>query len=275
MTAPTAGSGMKWVGRSMRRLEDPALVVGRGRFTADLPAAHYVRFVRSPVASGRIEGTNGPRSDDGWTLGAGAGKSFGNGWRADGQVLYLDNSGKSGAGDTKVTAGLANVYYDFFPDAQWRPFVGAGIGIAQVKEDNGSVFAPHGDPAHPAQIVHGCGRQQCRCFGAWRVQLLWSLHASILRQPGRLGRRRQPGCKWRNESSCRCLQFGHKGSISAIRQSLFFHKIRVEPHPDYSLGTGCRTEAQGSAHVYTDEGDCMSLNKQWTRRYRWIAPARA
>jgi carbon-monoxide dehydrogenase large subunit len=54
MTAPTAGSGMKWVGRSMRRLEDPALVVGRGRFTADLPAAHYVRFVRSPVASGRI-----------------------------------------------------------------------------------------------------------------------------------------------------------------------------------------------------------------------------
>jgi carbon-monoxide dehydrogenase large subunit len=45
---------MKWVGRSMRRLEDPALVVGRGRFTADLPAAHYVRFVRSPVASGRI-----------------------------------------------------------------------------------------------------------------------------------------------------------------------------------------------------------------------------
>jgi carbon-monoxide dehydrogenase large subunit len=45
---------MKWVGRSIRRLEDPALVIGRGRFTADLPAAHYVRFVRSPVASGRI-----------------------------------------------------------------------------------------------------------------------------------------------------------------------------------------------------------------------------
>jgi len=45
---------MKWVGRSMRRLEDPALVIGRGRFTADLPAAHYVRFVRSPVASGRL-----------------------------------------------------------------------------------------------------------------------------------------------------------------------------------------------------------------------------
>ncbi len=49
-----AGAGMKWVGRAIRRLEDPALVTGRGRFTADLPAAHWVRFVRSPVASGHI-----------------------------------------------------------------------------------------------------------------------------------------------------------------------------------------------------------------------------
>ena len=45
---------MKWVGRAIRRLEDPALVHGHGRFTADLPAAYFVRFVRSPVAAGRI-----------------------------------------------------------------------------------------------------------------------------------------------------------------------------------------------------------------------------
>jgi carbon-monoxide dehydrogenase large subunit len=50
----TAGSGMKWVGRAIRRLEDPALVRGRGRFTGDLAAAQFVRFVRSPVAAGRI-----------------------------------------------------------------------------------------------------------------------------------------------------------------------------------------------------------------------------
>ena len=51
---------MKWVGRAIRRLEDPALVTGRGRFTADLPATHWVRFVRSPVASGRILRVNVP-----------------------------------------------------------------------------------------------------------------------------------------------------------------------------------------------------------------------
>src|SRR5688572_19714785 len=43
-----------WVGRSIRRLEDPTLVAGNGRFTGDLPAASWVRFVRSPVACGRI-----------------------------------------------------------------------------------------------------------------------------------------------------------------------------------------------------------------------------
>jgi len=50
----TKGSGLNWVGRAIRRLEDPALVTGRGRFTADLPAAHWLRFVRSPVAAGKI-----------------------------------------------------------------------------------------------------------------------------------------------------------------------------------------------------------------------------
>ena len=29
---------MTWVGRAIRRLEDPALITGQGRFTADLPA---------------------------------------------------------------------------------------------------------------------------------------------------------------------------------------------------------------------------------------------
>jgi carbon-monoxide dehydrogenase large subunit len=61
----TAGSGMKWVGRAIRRFEDPALVRGRGRFTGDLSATHFVRFVRSPVAAGRIVNIAAP---DGITI---------------------------------------------------------------------------------------------------------------------------------------------------------------------------------------------------------------
>ncbi|MBC7576679.1 MAG: xanthine dehydrogenase family protein, partial [Tardiphaga sp.] len=65
MTAHTKGSGTNWVGRSLRRVEDPALVPGQGRFTADLPAMHWVRFVRSGVAAGSIIAINVP---DGATI---------------------------------------------------------------------------------------------------------------------------------------------------------------------------------------------------------------
>jgi aerobic carbon-monoxide dehydrogenase large subunit len=56
----THGPKHGFVGRPIRRLEDPALVTGRGRFSGDLPATHWVRFVRSPVASGRIVGITAP-----------------------------------------------------------------------------------------------------------------------------------------------------------------------------------------------------------------------
>jgi carbon-monoxide dehydrogenase large subunit len=60
MTAHTKGGGMTWVGRAIRRVEDPALVTGQGRFTADLPAAHWVRFLRSPAAAGKIASIKAP-----------------------------------------------------------------------------------------------------------------------------------------------------------------------------------------------------------------------
>jgi carbon-monoxide dehydrogenase large subunit len=61
VTAHTKGSGVKWVGRAIRRLEDPALITGQGRFTADLPAVHWVRFVRSSVAAGKIKKIDTPK----------------------------------------------------------------------------------------------------------------------------------------------------------------------------------------------------------------------
>jgi len=60
MTAQTKGTGMTWVGRAIRRVEDPALLTGQGRFTADLPATHWVRFLRSPAAAGKIERIKAP-----------------------------------------------------------------------------------------------------------------------------------------------------------------------------------------------------------------------
>lgn len=64
-THGTKGTGMTWVGRAIRRLEDPALIKGQGRFTGDLSAVHWVRFVRSPVASGKLSKVTAP---DGTTV---------------------------------------------------------------------------------------------------------------------------------------------------------------------------------------------------------------
>jgi carbon-monoxide dehydrogenase large subunit len=52
---------VRWVGRPLPRYEDPVLLQGRGRYTADLAqGARILRFVRSPVACGRILAVNAP-----------------------------------------------------------------------------------------------------------------------------------------------------------------------------------------------------------------------
>jgi carbon-monoxide dehydrogenase large subunit len=52
---------MRWVGRPLPRYEDRSLLQGRGRYTADLAqGARRLRFVRSPVARGRILRVNAP-----------------------------------------------------------------------------------------------------------------------------------------------------------------------------------------------------------------------
>lgn len=63
--APGAKDPKTWVGRSVPRSEDPALLRGFGQFVADIIAADprclHVKFVRSPVAAGRIESISAPK----------------------------------------------------------------------------------------------------------------------------------------------------------------------------------------------------------------------
>jgi carbon-monoxide dehydrogenase large subunit len=54
-------TGPAYVGRRVRRSEDPTLLAGRGRFVDDVtePRLAHVAFVRSPLASGRIVSVDG------------------------------------------------------------------------------------------------------------------------------------------------------------------------------------------------------------------------
>src|SRR6201996_684598 len=56
MNAPGKIDPIKWIGRSVERLEDPPLVTGRGRYAADISFPHqlHMRIVRSNHAHGRI-----------------------------------------------------------------------------------------------------------------------------------------------------------------------------------------------------------------------------
>lgn len=51
---------MTWVGRSLRRVEDPSLLRGWGRFVDDFPSDLSARFIRSPVAAGTIRSVKAP-----------------------------------------------------------------------------------------------------------------------------------------------------------------------------------------------------------------------
>jgi OOP family OmpA-OmpF porin len=98
-------------------------------------------YVRGDVGGNfqsEINGRSSAKGDTGWTVSGAVGRRIGDGFRGEGEVLYLDSSGKhSGAGDLKTVAGLLNGYYDFNRQGAWQPFVGAGVGFAQVKVDGG------------------------------------------------------------------------------------------------------------------------------------------
>ena len=52
----SAGSNTRWIGQSVKRLEDPPLVRGRGRFAGDIAFPHqlHMRVVRSPYANAAL-----------------------------------------------------------------------------------------------------------------------------------------------------------------------------------------------------------------------------
>src|ERR1044072_6960859 len=51
-----APSAEKWVGRALRRKEDPRMITGRGRYVDDqvVPGMLYMAVVRSPEAHAKI-----------------------------------------------------------------------------------------------------------------------------------------------------------------------------------------------------------------------------
>jgi opacity protein-like surface antigen len=114
--------------------------------------------------------------DDGYIAGAAIGSKMGP-WRAEIEALYSENDVKSnnlnGAalagvdGKTKLTAGMVNGYYDF-GQARFKPYVGGGVGYANVKLDNyrggGTTLADDDDNVLAYQGIAGVSYELNPCW---------------------------------------------------------------------------------------------------------------
>jgi opacity protein-like surface antigen len=145
----------------MKKLSVIALMAGLGVGALAQPAAADV-YVRGDVgysvgggadiSAGAPFGGDASFEDDILALG-GVGYALDNGWRIEGEIGWRSNDLDAAAlldpgGSVSVVSLMANAYYDFGGrDRAFVPYVGAGIGAAQVEVKAG--FTP---PLSPVTV---------------------------------------------------------------------------------------------------------------------------
>jgi OOP family OmpA-OmpF porin len=64
------------------------------------------------------------------------GYAFGNGWRAEGEFGVREwGADGAGSGDLRAYNIFANALYDFMPNSNWSPYLGAGAGVVRYSSD--------------------------------------------------------------------------------------------------------------------------------------------
>lgn len=104
-----------------------------------------------PAGTPTVFSNLGSDVDDGWSIGGGIGRKFGNGFRGDLTLEYRGSTDLNGSAsasccdlletDTQFDGivGLANLYYDFNRGGRFVPYIGAGLGFAHLKTDGGTL----------------------------------------------------------------------------------------------------------------------------------------
>ncbi|MBY0563671.1 MAG: OmpA family protein [Hyphomonadaceae bacterium] len=71
--------------------------------------------------------------ENGWMGDVGLGYGWGNGFRAEAELAYRSNDVEDVDEEVTATSALLNLLYDFNREGKVRPYVGAGVGYAQVE----------------------------------------------------------------------------------------------------------------------------------------------
>ncbi len=101
----------------------------------------------------------GTRKDSfgtGFAAGGAVGYDFGTGWRVELNSLYQHSNlsrldGVTTPGHLSSTSVMANATYDLLPDAQFTPYVGAGLGFQNVGGEIGPLRGRAWEPAYQAE----------------------------------------------------------------------------------------------------------------------------
>ena len=100
----------------------------------------YVRADAGVAFQDRTNASPKVNGQTGWTADIAAGRSLAPNFRAEAELLFAQGDQKHvDRGRIKVLAGLANGYYDLDTGTKLKPFVGAGLGIGQVKLGGGTL----------------------------------------------------------------------------------------------------------------------------------------
>lgn len=135
LTSAAAFAGLAFAGLAFAGVA----FAGVAHAQATVDPQWYVRGGGGATYQDEINSSSKVKGKTGWTVDAAVGRQIDSHFRAEGQLIYSDDKAKVGDGRVKVLAGLANAYYDFDTGTKLRPFVGAGVGLGQVKLTGGAV----------------------------------------------------------------------------------------------------------------------------------------
>lgn len=101
-------------------------------------------------------------TDPGFNFGAVLGYKMAFGLRVEGEISYrqndLDNlAGFPLNGDISALTFMGNGWYDFYTGTQWIPYVGGGLGFANVRMDSSAFPIDDSDTVLAWQIGGGVG----------------------------------------------------------------------------------------------------------------------
>jgi len=115
----------------------------------------------------------------------GLGYEFGNNWRIelDGTQLWNDmgaiSQASNTASDMRITTGMVNAIYDFNDFGAWKPYVGAGIGIARGSLSAQAHSFPGGNPLAPPVNNPTCPSFNACTFDRDDTATAWQLIAGL------------------------------------------------------------------------------------------------